>query len=151
MRRFLALVALLVVALPPAVARAHGQVIIKQAGEELRSDPVWVDPNAIPSLDAEEADRLRRRIDESGRGIYVAVLPADALHEARTADEVLRQVARATGRPGTYAVVVGGQFRAASSAGPERAQVAALANDGVRRPPGRGDRADARGVRRLHR
>jgi hypothetical protein len=130
-RRIVLLACALLVALPPALARAHGQVIIKKAGQELQRDPVWVDPNAIPSLDVEEAAGLRRRIEDAGRGIYVAVLPADALHEARTAEEVLRQVRQATGRHGTYAVVVGGQFRAASSGGPERGQVAGLARRAV--------------------
>jgi hypothetical protein len=125
-RRVLA-VWLLALAVSGAAA-AHSAVVIARAAEGLKRDPVWVDPAAIPSITSGEADELRRRIRDAGGGMRVAVMPADALHEARTAEDVLREVARQVGRGGTYVVVVGGQFRASSSAGPERAQVPELAD-----------------------
>jgi uncharacterized membrane protein YgcG len=60
--------------------------------------------------------RLRTRITEAGGAIYVAILPDRARLEAGgDADEVVRELRRAAGREGTYAVVVGDSFRAASS------------------------------------
>jgi hypothetical protein len=113
-------------------AAAHSALVISRAANALKQDTVWVDPAAIPSITPAEADELRRGIREAGGGLAVAVMPADALHEARTAEDVLRELARRVGRSGTYVVVVGGQFRAASSAGPERARVPGLADEAFR-------------------
>jgi hypothetical protein len=97
-------------------ASAHGGGIIKAALDGLRSgDPVYVAPTAIPTLETAEAIGLRERIAASHEPIYVAVLPADAQHELGTADEVLQAIVEGVGLDGTYAVVVGGQLRAASS------------------------------------
>jgi hypothetical protein len=112
----------------PAAAGAHSAILIREAAQALQRDPVFVHQAAIPSIAPTEAEELRRRIREAGGGIAVAVLPADTLHEAPTAEYVLGEVARQVGRPGTYVVVVGGQFRAASSAGRERARVPGLAD-----------------------
>jgi hypothetical protein len=124
------LLASVVVLALPALAAAHSSIVIGKAADALKTgDPVWVDPAAIPSIGPSEADELRREIRAAGGGIAVAVMPADALHEARSAEDVLREIARRVGRAGTYAVVVGGQFRAGSSAGPERARVPELADE----------------------
>lgn len=97
-------------------ASAHGGGIIKAALDGLRSgDPVYVAPTAIPTLETGEAMGLRERIAAAPEPIYVAVLPADAQHELGTADEVLQAIVEGIGLDGTYAVVVGGQFRATSS------------------------------------
>ncbi len=96
-------------------ALAHGDDVIRAAAAGLNAGAVYVHPEAVPSLDEGEAERLRAAIDDAGGRIFVAVLPADALHEARTPEAVLTKVARAVGREGTYAVVVGGGFRAGSS------------------------------------
>lgn len=127
MRRGLVVCALALVL--PGSAAAHSAIVITRAVNALKQETVWVDPAAIPSIGTSEADELRRRIREAGGGIAVAIMPADALHEARTAEDVLRELARRVGRTGTYVVVVGGQFRAASSAGPERAHVPGLADE----------------------
>jgi hypothetical protein len=100
-------------------ARAHGGEIIARAIEGLAADPVYVDPTAVPAITPAEADALRARIREAGGRIYVAVLPADAQHELPTAGDVLNEIAAGVGGESTFAVLVGGQFRAASVDRPE--------------------------------
>jgi hypothetical protein len=100
-------------------ADAHGGEIIAKAIEGLRADPVYVDSTAVPSIEPAAADSLRARIRGAGGRIYVAVLPADAQHELPTADAVLEEIAAAIGGDSTFAVLVGGQFRAASVDRPE--------------------------------
>jgi hypothetical protein len=110
------LLSLIAAALLVENASAHGGGIIKAALDGLRSgDPVYVAPTAIPTLETAEAMGLRERIAAAPQPIYVAVLPADAQHELRTADEVLQAIVEGLGVEGTYAVVVGGQFRASST------------------------------------
>jgi hypothetical protein len=126
----LALIAAVAVALASAVdARAHGGEIIARAIDGLAADPVYVDRTAVPSITAVEADRLRAEIDDAGGRIYVAVLPADAQHELRTARAVLREIAGGVGGEATFAVVVGGQFRAESAERP--AEVRKLEREAV--------------------
>jgi hypothetical protein len=116
----LALVAAAAAALASAGhARAHGGEIIARAIDGLVADPVYVDPTAIPTITPAEADRLRAEIDEAGGRIYVAVLPADAQHELRTARAVVREISDGIGGEATFAAVVGGQFRAESAERPE--------------------------------
>ena len=109
-----ALAAACATALATPAASAHGGGIIKAALDGLRSgDPLYVDANAIPTLERDEAELLRDRLAAAGN-IYVAVLPADAQHELTTADKVLAAVADGLALEGTYAVSVGGQLRATS-------------------------------------
>ena len=106
---------LLAALVAPPAAHAHGDAIIRSAADGLRADAVYVHPNAIPRLTVDEAAELRDRIDDAGGGTMVAVLPADALHEARDAETVVARIRDRVGRSGTYAVVVGGQFAATST------------------------------------
>jgi len=83
----------------------------------LRSGPIYVDPHAEYKPYRSEVQELRRRIRSSHAGpLHVAVLPARAAKEgggsARALAGVLR---RRLGRQGTYAVVAGADFGAASS------------------------------------
>jgi hypothetical protein len=103
-------------------AGAHGGEIIANAIEGLRTDPVYVDAAAVPTIEPAAADRLRERIRAAGGRIYVAVLPADAQHELPTADAVLQEIAGAIGGESTFALLVGGQFRAASVDRPDEAR-----------------------------
>ena len=119
MRPLAVLLAALVLA-PPA--SAHGGEIIARAIDGLGRDPVYVDETAVPTLEPAEADRLRERIRAAGGRIYVAVLPADAQHELPTADAVLEEIAAAVGGASSFAVLVGGQLRAASVDEPDRAR-----------------------------
>jgi hypothetical protein len=114
MRRIFALAVLLTLTLAPT---AQAGEIVDRAVADLRNDPVYVDPEAERALDGAASDRLRERIADAGAGpVYVAILPDDARNEAGgDAGQVLNLLHRELGREGTYAVVVGGQFRAAST------------------------------------
>jgi hypothetical protein len=115
-RRFaFLLLAVLAPLAAPSAALSHGDVMIRAAVERLRAAPVYVHPDAIPTLTPDEAAELRDRIEDAGGGVAVAVLPADALHEARDAKTVVGRIRDRVGRTGTYAVVVGGQFAATST------------------------------------
>jgi hypothetical protein len=128
LRQLAVALAVLAVAAPSAGARETGTV--ERAASELRSNPVYVHPDAS-TITAAQADELRDRIAEAGGGIYVAVLPEAALREAGSAEGVLNRIAAELRRTGAYAVVVGRQFRA-RRVGPEPADVRLIANEAVR-------------------
>ena len=123
--------------------------IIDRAVEELRSDPVYVDPDAEETLLRPEEERLRAQIDAANAGaIYLAVLPEDAAAEAGgDASGVLVAIREDVGVDGTYAVYVGGELRAGSDFGDvrEAANNAADENEG----PGPTLSAFVQGVGRL--
>jgi hypothetical protein len=104
----------------PAWAQADP---VAEAAEELRGDPVAVDPDAERALTAEEADRLREHIRDVGTPVFVAVLPAGA----GDAEEVVARLADETGLSGTYAAVVGDAFRASSTLLPDADELATAA------------------------
>jgi hypothetical protein len=118
-----------VLALPQAASGASS--FVDQAATALRSDPVYVHPGAKPTISAAQADQLRERIASSDAGpVYIAIVPAAARNEAGgDAGDWLRSLADAVGRRGTYAVVVGGQFRAGSRGVLARGEAARLATD----------------------
>jgi hypothetical protein len=119
--------ALLLIAAPAALAQGE----IDAAAEALRSDPVYVDPEADAGLSASEQDDLRDRIAAADTPIYIAVLPASAADEAGgSATEVARQVAASVGRNGTYAVVTGRSLRAGPSSDAVRAAEDAVSAHG---------------------
>jgi hypothetical protein len=90
----------------PAVADPVGD-----AARALRSDPVYQDPSAERAVSRSDLNALRREIDGTGKPIFIAILPASA----GAPDGVVVDVGRGTGRAGTYGVVTGNSFRAASS------------------------------------
>jgi hypothetical protein len=96
---------------------ASAQDVIGDAARALEADPVYVDPAAERALDDEEAEALRRRIDEQGAGpLYVAVLPESAKRAGGgSANGVAQAIAQRLGRPGAYAVVAGRSFSAGST------------------------------------
>jgi hypothetical protein len=98
-RALLASLALLLVSAPAAFAQGE----IDAVGEALRSDPVYVDPDAELAVSASEAEALRDKIRDAGEPIFIAVLP----DSAGKAEKVAPQVAAAADRDGTYGVVVG--------------------------------------------
>jgi hypothetical protein len=115
MRRLLfVLVAMLALAPAPA---AHAGEQLDAAVQALGSSPVYVAPDAKPSLTPAEQRELRDAISSAAGGpIYIAVLPDSARDEAGgDSGELVRRLGNAVHEPGTYAVVAGGQFRAAST------------------------------------
>src|SRR5215207_6580092 len=100
-----------------AAPAAAAQDAVSEAADALATNPVYVDPSAERALSDEEADALRRRIEERNAGpLYVAVLPATAKNEGGgSAEGVARAIAQRLDRPGTYAVIAGGSFSAGST------------------------------------
>jgi hypothetical protein len=110
---------------------ASTSVDLEEVVGELRSDPVYVDPDAERVLGEDEVDELRSAIRDADTPIYIAVLPAAAVDLAGgDPDEVASQLAEAVDREGTYGVVVGDSFRAGSSELPA-GQAAELAADAL--------------------
>ena len=126
----------------PVARAALAQGEIAEAAESLRSDPVYVDPDAENALSPSEERRLETRIVDADAGpMYIAVMPAAAAREAGgDADEVLRELFQALEERGTYAVVVGDDFRAGSTgvSGLERGEVPELADEAYREHRGDG-------------
>ena len=123
-------------------ARAQGQ--LDSAADALALDPVYVNPEAERAISEGEAEDLRRAITGSGAGpLYIAILPADAAREAGgDTGGALREIARAVRQPGTYAAVVGDEFRAGATQGilPE-GRAAELATDALEAERGNGTAA----------
>ena len=116
MRRLLLLCSLLALVFVPGHP-ALAQGVLQRAAQELRKDPVYVDPGAERSISDADADRLRTQIRESGTPVFVALLPAAAVEEAGgDPAKVPTALADAVGLSGTYAVVAGNRFRAAGPA-----------------------------------
>ncbi|MDP9346572.1 MAG: hypothetical protein M3P44_12810 [Actinomycetota bacterium] len=112
MPRVLTALVVALLAVPAAASAAQLDATVAA----LRSSPVYVAPGAKPTLTAAEQQQVRAAIDRAGTPVYVAVLPAGALDETGgDADEFVRRLGKAESEPGTYAVVAGGKFRAAST------------------------------------
>jgi hypothetical protein len=114
----------------PAAAAAT-PYYVDQAASALASDPVYVHPKAEVKISEAAADRLRQRIATSGAGpVYIAIMPRAARNEAGgDAADWLRSLAEMFDRRGTYAVVVGGQFRAGSRGVLPRGEAARVATE----------------------
>ena len=120
----------LVAMLLPASAAAHGGAI-DDAVETFETTPVYVDPNADPTISDARARSLADRIGSTGRPIYIAVLDEqdDAPHD------VVHELVEGLGKPGTYVTVVAGRFGVHSTEfAHERAEEIAARADA--RPPG---------------
>jgi hypothetical protein len=100
---------------------AAAQGTLERAAETLELDPVYVDPDAERAISDDQAEDLRRAIEESGAApMYIAVLPADAAREAGgDPAAAVRELGRTVREPGTYAAVIGDSFSAASTELPE--------------------------------
>jgi hypothetical protein len=112
MRRLLVTVlALLVFAASAAASQISDTV------QALGTAPLYVAQGAKPTLSQLDQRRVRDAIRSAHGGpIYIAVLPASATDETGgDATELVRQIGEGLHKPGTYAVVAGGQFRAAST------------------------------------
>src|SRR3954463_11355634 len=121
-----ALIALLALLVLAPAARAQDADVVRS----LRSDPVYVAPDARPGLSAAEERRLESLIDQRARGpLCVVVLP----DSAGSASAVGRGLAGQLGR-GVFAIVVGGRFigGATAGAGPRPGAPPALADEAYR-------------------
>lgn len=128
-----ALSLLLATALAVVAAGTAGAAGITEAADALARDPVYVDPAAERAISEADAERLRDRIEAKDAGpLYIAILPAAAAREAGgDAEQVLEAIAQKLQRDGTYVVVVGDQFRAASTV-LESGRARTLADDAFR-------------------
>jgi hypothetical protein len=118
MRRlcFLLIPVLLLVGAGPARAQT---AVLDRAAQELRRNSVYVDPAAERPISDSAAQALRDRIAGGRSPIFVAVLPASAVSEAGGDPSRLPSVlGQKVSLQGTYAVVAGNSFRAASNALP---------------------------------
>jgi hypothetical protein len=114
-----------IVAFLALAAPAAAQDTVDSVAEALRSDPVYVDPDAEMALSPGETEELRRRIEGN---VYVAVLPASAGSAEQLAAGLRSRVG------GSVAVVAGNRFRVDGTAQAERAADAAFeasSRDGV--------------------
>ena len=98
----------------------HGARGLRRAARRHRSGAAqltgYVAPGAKPTLDDAGQAQVRAAIGRADTPVYVAVLPASALGETGgSADEFVRRLGTTEREPGTYAIVAGGKFRAAST------------------------------------
>ena len=110
MRAVLLAVVLLLVL--PAAARAQD---VDAAVAALSNGYVYVDP-AAEAADMVDAAALDRAIRDSGESVFVAVLPESAA-EGTSPDDTLRALHDAAAVKGTYALLIGREFRAGSDNG----------------------------------
>ncbi|WP_326781379.1 hypothetical protein OG481_20980 [Streptomyces longwoodensis] len=115
-----ALALAVLIVLSAGAPRAAAATGVSQIAEALRESPVYVDPAASAQLSPADAHALRKRIEDAGKPVFVAVLPAD--HPTRNLFTDLRT---ATGITGVYAIRLGDRFDA-------RADSSVLPNAAVR-------------------
>ena len=96
------------------VPAAGAQTSLAEVAQSLRSDVVYVHPEA-DVISASEARSLREQIDrEAGGPLFIAILPASYRGDG-SSTEVAIALGRLARVAGIYAVVVGNQFRAVST------------------------------------
>jgi hypothetical protein len=101
--------ALLALLLFGAFAAPAGAQSVNAAANALKSDPVYVAPEAELASQV-DADALKARIDSAGAApLFIAVLPQSA--QVDSAGRTLIALREAVGRKGTYALAVGNEFR----------------------------------------
>ncbi|MFF7188026.1 hypothetical protein ACFZAR_22865 [Streptomyces sp. NPDC008222] len=115
------LVALLMAALTVLYAgapRAQAATDVSAVATALRKSPVYVDPAASAQLSAPDADALAKKIEDAGKPVFVAVLPA-----GYPTQNLFSDLRTATGITGVYAIRLGDRFdaRADSSVLPRTA------------------------------
>jgi hypothetical protein len=113
MRRVL--IALLPLLLVGWVAGPATATTVDDVVSALRSDPVYNDPEAENALTDSQAADLSDQIRSSGSSVFIAVLP-EAAKGSQSTEDVVTYLQQNVGEPGTYAAVVGNQFRSTSPA-----------------------------------
>jgi hypothetical protein len=102
---------------------AHAADVLAEAARHLESDPVYVAPNATEKVDA---GRIRHEIAKQHPGpMFVAVVP----DVGGDPDQALRTLIDDEHRDGTYALIEGNHFRAASNTVPGSGELATEAID----------------------
>jgi hypothetical protein len=92
-----------------AFAAPAGAQSVDAAANALKSDPVYVAPDAELASQV-DAEALKARIDSAGAApLFIAVLPQSA--QVNSAGRTLIALREAVGRKGTYALAVGDEFR----------------------------------------
>ncbi|GAT84879.1 membrane protein [Streptomyces sp. F-3] len=110
--RLLVALALAVMAvLWAGVPRAEAATSISTVAEELRRNPVYVDPAMSAQLPPAEAAELSRQIKDADKPLFIAVLPAD-----QPTRNLFTDLRTATGVTGAYAVRLGDRFDARADA-----------------------------------
>ncbi|MFI9045377.1 hypothetical protein [Streptomyces sp. NPDC053427] len=99
-----------VTALAPGARAAGG---LDAAAAALKQGPVYVDPRASGQFPKAEADALAKKIKNSGKPIFVAVLPRAAEYPSKT---LLQDLRTKVGISGVYAVELGNAFNAGADA-----------------------------------
>jgi hypothetical protein len=114
----------------PAMAGPY----VDRAASALRNDPVYVN-SAARSLSPASADALRNQVKSAGTPIFIAVLPAAALKEARNdPNRLAAAIAAKLGRDGTVGVAAGSRTGADSTTlDPATARAAMRAASGAHR------------------
>ena len=103
-------VALAVLAPAPAASAQVTTDVVGEAAQSLRTDPVFVHPDAEASVDA---DAIRDRVGRGDAGdVFVAVLPESAGPPGPAAEQIYNELRQ----KGTYAVVSGRSFSAGNPA-----------------------------------
>ncbi|MDT0464032.1 hypothetical protein [Streptomyces gibsoniae] len=115
------LVALLMAALTVLYAgapRAQAATDVSAVAAALRKSPVYVDPAASGQLSAPDAKALAKKIEDAGKPVFVAVLPA-----GYPTQNLFSDLRTATGITGVYVIRLGDRFdaRADSSVLPRTA------------------------------
>ncbi len=93
------------------VPRAEAATSISTVAEELRRNPVYVDPAMSAQLPPTEAAELSRQIKDADKPLFIAVLPAD-----QPTRNLFTDLRTATGVTGAYAVRLGDRFDARADA-----------------------------------
>ncbi|MGW0736837.1 hypothetical protein [Streptomyces sp. NPDC002851] len=99
----LLILGVVLVAAPGAGAAPDDTVV--RAAAELREDHVYVDPAMTDQVSTTEADALSEKIENSGKPVFIAVLPASVPSENLFGD-----LRAETGITGVYGVRLGDQF-----------------------------------------
>jgi hypothetical protein len=123
--RLTAVVSLVVaVAALPAAAAATAAPSPSDIAAALRTENVFVHPDAEQGLSEDEAAQLLEQVADSPTPIFVAVVPAESADSVGDVDALLRSIQDDVGRDGTYALIAGNSFRAGSTELPQAKSIA---------------------------
>jgi hypothetical protein len=109
-------IAVISVSLGTSAQAAPAGNVVNRAAEQLRKDPIWVDP-AVPSkmhLTGDQVANLRKMINQGKHhDVFVAIVPGQVKNEVGSASNLEPAIEQATGKSGVYAVFAPGPvFRA---------------------------------------